>query len=149
MKEKAEKLIRLFSELLENSNRDEKTACADTPLCTLSTNDLKVLLSLCDREHPSIKEISEELQLPMSTLTGIFNKLVDRKFVKRYRCVTDRRVVRVHLTKKGCDAAAIKRENSERFASAVLNILAENEQNQLLFLLEKIISGLPGDCPPA
>ena len=142
MKVKTEKLVQLFSELIEHSYADEKSACADTPLCTLNTNDLKVLLSLSTKERPGIKEISEELNLPMSTLTGIFNKLVQKKLVARDRCETDRRVVRVHLTEKGRGAADLKKSNAERFASEILNRLSESEQNQLIFLLEKIVTGM-------
>lgn len=140
MKEKAEKLVVLFSELIENSYRDQKSACIDTPLCSLSSNDLKVLCSLNGKNHPSIKEISDELAIPMSTLTGIFNKLVTKNLVARDRCEEDRRVVRVHLTAFGREAAAIKKSNSHNFALEILQKLSNKEQDQLLLLLTKIVS---------
>lgn len=139
MKEKAEKLVVLFSELIESSHRDQKTACIDTPLCSMSANDLKVLCALHGKNQPSIKEISEELAIPMSTLTGIFNKLVKKDFVYRGRCEEDRRVVRVHLTETGLRAAALKKNNSHNFALEILQKLSDNEQEQLLKLLKKIV----------
>lgn len=141
MKEKAEKLIELFTELIKNGYQDEKSACADSPLCSLSSNDLKVLCSLNGKKHPSIKEISEELNFPMSTLTGIFNKLVKKELVVRSRCDQDRRVVRVNLTTKGREATALKKTTSQNFVIDILRKLTEQEQNQLLKLLYKIVSG--------
>ena len=138
MKEKADKLIDLFTLLIETRYNDEKSACADTPLCSLNSNDLKVLLSLTGKDFPSIKEIADELSLPMSTLTGIFNKLVMKGLVSRDRCENDRRVVRVNLTEKGHDAAILKKQNAQNFALSILEPLSEAEQDQLLNLLRKI-----------
>ena len=138
MKEKAGRLIELFNILIETRYSDQKSAYSDTPLCTLNSNDLKVLLSLTTKDHPGIKEIADELSLPMSTLTGIFNKLVSKGLVTRDRCEVDRRVVRVHLTPKGLEAAMLKEENSRRFAVGILESLTEDEQDQLLKLLAKM-----------
>ena len=139
MNQKAEKLIELFTELITNHYNNEKSACKNTPLCTLSSNDLKVLCSLNGKDFPSIKEISEELSIPMSTLTGIFNKLVTRGFVERYRCKEDRRVVRVNLTKKGIETTILKYQNSHNLALGILEKLNNEEQEQLLNLLSKIV----------
>ena len=143
MKEKAEKLIELFTTLMENGYRDNKSACTDTMLCSLSSNDLKVLCSLNGKQDPSIKDISEELNFPMSTLTGIFNKLVAKELVARDRCREDRRVVRVKLTEHGKKATALKQTNSRQFAIDILRKLSEQEQDQLLNLLKKIVSTDP------
>jgi DNA-binding MarR family transcriptional regulator len=140
MNEKAERLIDLFSKLFEDRYDEEKSASVDTPLCSLSSNDLKVLCSLNGKDFPNIKEISDELSFPMSTLTGIFNKLVSKDLVSRDRCEFDRRVVRVNLTEKGYEAAKIKKANSQNFALSILSHLNESEQEQLLLLLEKIVS---------
>ncbi|MDC7225445.1 MAG: MarR family transcriptional regulator [Spirochaetales bacterium] len=138
MKEKADQLILLFTSLIEDLYSDEKSASVNTPLCSLSSNDLKVLLALDGKDHPSIKEISEEKSLPMSTLTGIFNKLVDRGLVERYRCRSDRRIVRVGLSAAGQEAVSLKKQHSEDFALKILSPLSGEEQNQLLELLKKI-----------
>jgi len=140
MKKKAEQLINLFTKLFEYRYIDEKSAYADTPLCALNSNDLKVLCSLNGKDFPSIKEIADELSLPMSTLTGIFNKLVSKNLVSRDRCEYDRRVVRVNLTDMGREAAVLKAANAQNFALDILRTLTEAEQNQLLMLLEKIVS---------
>ncbi|MBI9106472.1 MAG: winged helix-turn-helix transcriptional regulator [Spirochaetales bacterium] len=139
MEAKADKLINLFTQLIETHYNDEKSACADTPLFSLNGNDLKVLCALCKKNSPNIKEISAELSLPMSTLTGIFNKLVSRGLVSRDRCKHDRRVVRVDLTEKGQEAAKIKNRTSQKFAVEILNSLSDSEQTELLRLLNKIV----------
>ena len=140
MKEKAEKLAELFNRLIEYNYEDTKSACSDTPLCSLNGNDLKVLCLLSCKENPAIKEISDELSIPMSTLTGIFNKLVSKQLVARDRCSEDRRVVRVRLTDVGREAAAIKHQHSRNFAEKILKSLNEDEQSQFLGLLDKIAS---------
>ena len=138
MNEKSEQLIELFTKLFEYRYNDEKSSCAAPPLCSLSSNDLKVLCSLSGKDFPSIKEISEELSFPMSTLTGIFNKLVSKGLVSRDRCEFDRRVVRVNLTDHGREATKIKKDNNQNSARDILCRLTETEQDLFLALLEKI-----------
>ena len=138
MEKRADRLSELFSRLVAYNHQDEKSACADSPLCSLNSNDLKVLCLLSCKNQPAINEISDELAIPMSTLTGIFNKLVSKKLVTRDRCSNDRRVVRVQLTENGRKAAEVKQQHSHNFAIRILSSLNEDEQQQLIGLLEKI-----------
>ena len=142
MEQRAEKLIEIFTELLEQHYSDERSACRSSLLCSLNSNDIKVLCALDGKTNPNIKEISEELQFPMSTLTGIFNKLVEKGLVNRIRCSSDRRIVRVNLTPTGKEAAKLKKQSSYEFAMRILQPLQTEEQKQLLELLQKIIN----DC---
>jgi DNA-binding MarR family transcriptional regulator len=137
MNEMAERLAELHDRIFESRYRSEKNACSEPPLCYLGSSDIRVLCTLEGRSNPSIKEISEELDMPMSTLTGIFNKLVNKNLVDRVRCSKDRRIVHVNLTEKGREAAYLKKSASADFAFDILNNLNHEEQIQLIAILEK------------
>jgi len=53
------------------------------------------------RNNCMMKELAENLQLSLGTVTGIIDRLIKAGFVERYRDDRDRRVVRVKLTKEG------------------------------------------------
>ena len=48
-----------------------------------------------------MREIAGQLETPLSTATWIVDKLVAKKYLKRYNSIEDRRIVKVGLTNKG------------------------------------------------
>ena len=52
-------------------------------------------------ESKSMSEVAKSLCITVGTLTVAVNNLVKKGYVERFRCETDRRVVKIRLTKKG------------------------------------------------
>ena len=90
-------------------------------------------------ENVIMRDIVEFLEVPYSTATGIVDKLVQKKFLKRYNPPQDRRTVMICLTpKKG--KAMYEKYIQKKFelGTLVMNALDENEQDQLIAILQKI-----------
>ncbi len=83
-------------------------------------------------------EIGAKMMVTVSNLTGIVDRLEEKKFVMRKRDDNDRRVVRVVLTDKG---AKLYKNTIPRFEKSIAEIfsgLARPQQKQLSALLRKL-----------
>jgi DNA-binding MarR family transcriptional regulator len=67
----------------------------------LTLGQLDCLHAISRLGSPSMSDLSHELGLPPSSVTGLVEKLVDTGKVRRESDPDDRRVVRVALTEKG------------------------------------------------
>ena len=104
----------------------------------LSIQELKIVDFIGGRESCIMREISEYMQVAVSTMTGIVDKLEDRGLVKRERNDEDRRIVRVLLTNKGRKLYKSYVENYLELSRQMLQSLSEDEQKTYLELTRKI-----------
>ena len=83
-------------------------------------------------------EIGVKMMVTVSNLTGIVDRLEEKKLVARQRDATDRRVVHVTLTDKG---AKLYRATIPLFEKSVAQIFArlgKSEQKELSSILRKL-----------
>jgi DNA-binding MarR family transcriptional regulator len=85
-----------------------------------------------------MSELAENLGAPLSTASGIGERLARRGLVHRQRRPEDRRVVVVRLTRKGETAAVSLRVQIDGLLRRVAGALSEEELGQLLALLAKV-----------
>ena len=89
-----------------------------------------------------MSELGSELDVPMSTATRIVDGLVRGGMAERFNDPTDRRVVRVGMSKSGRELyEAGTAYNKQRIAKLLKNFTAE-EQAQLLKLMNKLFEAL-------
>lgn len=99
----------------------------------------RIFMLLSQNAEPlTMGNFSSELNVPLSTTTRIVDGLVQAGMVERVNDVSDRRVVRVEMSKNGRELyeAAIA-YNKQRMAN-LLNVFTEAEQEQLLKLMNKL-----------
>jgi DNA-binding MarR family transcriptional regulator len=101
-------------------------------------SELMALLLLQRHGQRTMSELAEDLGAPLSTASGIGERLARRGLVQRQRGPEDRRVVVVRLTRKGETAAGKLREQIDRLLRRVAGALTEEEQVQFLALLAKV-----------
>ena len=104
----------------------------------LPRSELVALLLLQRHGERTMSELAEVLGAPLSTVSGIGERLARRGLVQRRRRPEDRRVVVVRLTRKGETAAGKLREQFEGIMRRVAGALTEDEQAQLLALVAKV-----------
>ena len=104
----------------------------------LPRSELLALLLLHRHGERTMSELAELLGAPLSTASGIGERLARRGLVKRQRRAEDRRVVVVRLTRKGATAAGKLRDQVEGLIRRVAGALTEDEQAQLLALVAKV-----------
>lgn len=87
-------------------------------------------------------ELAKECGYPLSSMTGIVDRLVDKGYVKRFRSDEDRRSVFVELSRKGEQVYQECLEAHMGLIIAMMDALESQEQDTLLDLLGKAVAGL-------
>jgi DNA-binding MarR family transcriptional regulator len=117
----------------------------------LPRSEMLALVLLQRHGERTMSELAEVLGAPLSTASGIGERLARRGQVHRHRKPEDRRVVVVRLTLKGKSAAGKLREQIEGILRRVAGALTEEEQAQLLALVAKVWAAFqvpPQETPP-
>ena len=102
----------------------------------LSTNE-KVVLQILDEDPISIKEVSLRTGLALSTLTNVFDKMEDKRLVKRRHSRTDRRMVMIELDVAGRRLQARFNDLIKQISSAWLERLPEEDVKSFTSALKK------------
>ena len=89
-----------------------------------------------------MREIAEHLETPLSTATWIADKLVSKKYLKRYNSIEDRRIVKVGLTNKGQKSYELYQKLKISMGDRILQDLSVKDQSNLISLLEKVTRNL-------
>ena len=114
-------------------------------LCELlSPQEIQVLLT-CGRRGPCImSSISAAIHLSLSSVTGIVDKLEEKKLARRDRSTEDRRIVQVELTDEGRRLHKLALEGHIQFAHSMLKALDPEEQDSLVKLFRKVAEAIMG-----
>lgn len=113
----------------------------------ISVHEANVLLSLGTRGKLTMSEIAEVLQLSLSSVTAIIDKLEEKDCVRRDRSEQDRRIVHVDLTKHGKKFYDLVDCSHMNLTLDMLAALEPKEQGELLRLFRKITSRLEQSRP--
>jgi DNA-binding MarR family transcriptional regulator len=87
-------------------------------------------------------EIAGRLGVTEKTVTGLIDRLRHRRFVVRTRDTGDRRVIRVHLTKKGKEVYQQFEGLLRQRISRLMSALDSSERRTLIRIFQKIANFL-------
>ncbi len=108
----------------------------------LSKTEFISLFMLEKKKGCTMSDLAESVSVPLSTATGIVDRLVKRGYVKRDRSEEDRRVVVVYLTSRGLEVIDRYREQLQAVLFRVISALTPGETEQLMHLMQKIYTVL-------
>jgi len=108
----------------------------------LSAQESQLLLSVGTKEALKMSEIAKALQLTLSSVTALVDKLEAKAFVTRQRSLEDRRIVRVALTAEGRKFYDLVEGAQRELSMSVLKVLSREEQDMLLALFRKLATKL-------
>lgn len=109
---------------------------------SLSRFELVALMQFDRYENITMTALANGMSVPMSTATGIVDRLVRKKLLKRDRSDEDRRIVTVALTEEGRDLLDKVKTFFHSTVDRVRGLLTEEEFDQGLNLIRKVILGL-------
>ena len=94
--------------------------------CLMLTQDItKKELSLIGHigknDDVIMSEIAEYIDCPMSTTTGIVDKLVNKGYITRFHSDEDRRTVRVSLSQYGKETFQLMQKMMSKMGNTILN----------------------------
>ena len=143
MRVKEEKIVEFMTAMGGLVRAIKNDACNSARLCgVVSEKELAVISFVGQNENVKISDIADNIEAPMSTITSIMDKLVEKKLINRDHSDGDRRVINVSLTSCGKIAYNNLLNNKKKVAEDILSKLNERDQVMVikhLILLESII----------
>lgn len=88
----------------------------------------------------TMSQISDQMNFPMSTATGIIDRLVKKGYIQRGKSEFDRRIVAITLTDKGRLFAQNLKTNISTYIKMAYDALDEEERQYLFKIFIKISS---------
>lgn len=125
----------LIREINSKLNHSIKNEFKDTGL---TVPQIMVLKALSKGNKLKISEISKELSLVNSTVSGIIDRLEKQDIVSRIRSEKDRRIVYIELSNKGNEIINNNRVIINNFFNDTFDNLDNEEINTILAGLHKV-----------
>ncbi len=129
-----ELLTRIFDEILVT----EEKALQVGSFGDLSTSEMHTIDGIGLYESRTMTETAEILSVTTGTLTVAVDRLVRKGYVDRQRDPSDKRIVRIRLTKKGRLAFRLHLKFHTLLVDRITKPLAEHERNLLLRVLSTV-----------
>lgn len=104
----------------------------------ISAVEVDILQFLQNNDKQKMKDIGEHVNVKLSNLTNIVDRMETQRIVKRVNSKEDRRSIFVHLTKKGSDMLEKYNEFLREVSGRMKSAIPENEFQALVNGLEKI-----------
>jgi DNA-binding MarR family transcriptional regulator len=109
----------------------------------LTKPQLRTLMSISRASCCTMSELGKLTGYPTSALTGIIDRMIKKKLVRRVRNEDDRRIVNVVATETGARMAVEFHRKLMRAISVVLEKMEPDDREKMVVLMEKIASGFP------
>jgi len=106
------------------------------------------IMAVRRKSKVTMKELSRDLGLAISTITRIVDVLVRDGILERVASQKDRRIVYVILTKKGQNKAARLQECTQRFWTGMLKKIPQDQKNNLIRSLKILLGALESASQP-
>lgn len=113
-----------------------------------SKSEIFTMLFIDKRKEITMSEFAEYINAPMSTATGIADRLVKNHYLKRERSDKDRRIVVLKLTDKGSQIVIDFKSVISKYFNIILDNLTEDEKRCLAKIVFKIIDNLKSRSVP-
>lgn len=131
-----------FSEALmrlAQAFKNETESCSK--MCGgLSEKELSIMVFVGKNKNVKMSDIADNISAPMSTLTSIVDKLVDKKLLTRDHSGEDRRVINVSLSATGKNTYSKITCKRKDLAETILLGLNEKDQALLIKYIQKLAS---------
>ena len=118
---------------------------------TVSKTELLAMLIVDRYGEVIMSQISDYINAPLSTTTGLVNRLVKNGYLQRERSDEDRRIVAIQLTDKGRNMMTEVKVSIGSYLERINAVLSTEEQQALFQIFLKIMNALsrkdsvPGD----
>ncbi len=129
-KDRVERFIHGLEGLMLGMQRVDST-CMEA-FGSISKREFGLCIMLGKEKKMIMREVAEFLQVPMSTATGIVDKLIEKGLVNRDYSPEDRRIVMVELSAQGCDIYDMLKEKLFQYGRSVLEEFEPHERDQFI-----------------
>jgi DNA-binding MarR family transcriptional regulator len=109
---------------------------------TVSKTELLAMLIVDRYGEVIMSQISDYINAPLSTTTGLVNRLVKNGYLQRERSDEDRRIVAIHLTDQGRNMMTEVKASIVSYLERINAVLSAEERQALFQIFLKIIDAL-------
>ena len=135
----SEELLKLLPLILRGAFRTQKD---ELGMGRISIAQFLALDLLDKSDSLMMKDIAKAMNVSLPATSGLINRLVTMKFVKRIYDEKDRRIIRIVLTSKGKEIVERVRAQRKKIVEAIFGKLTEGERKNYLDILRKIVKVL-------
>jgi len=128
--------ITFLSDLIENILEETLDVSDFSDLTWQQLHYLKVLVKM---KNPTLTELAKELNLTKPTVTVLVDKLTEKGYIRRVKSDDDRRVMHLHIDKKGAKVNALRETAHEKMAEKIRSGLSSAETAKLDELIRKVL----------
>lgn len=114
-----------------------------------SKTELLILLLVERHGELTMSQMAEAMNMPMSTSTGIADRMVKGKLLKRERSESDRRVVVVCLDEKGKEVISRWKRVLREYLNQIEEALTDEEREVLVKVFIKVLAIVNGKAAKA
>lgn len=138
MRETLEIINNLLTETFNDILMIEEAALKAGEFKDLTMTELHTIEAIGMYEPKTMSEVAKRLSITVGTLTVAINGLVKKTYVERYRIESDKRVVKVGLSKKGRLAYRVHEMFHTTMVKSAIEGLNEEEEKILATALNKL-----------
>lgn len=104
----------------------------------LNLNEFVAMEALYTKEKLTTQQLVDSVLIPNSSMTYVLDILMEKSYVQREQCTTDRRIKYVSLTEKGKTYFEAVYKKHYEYIRDILDVLDEDEEKQMNESLKKI-----------
>lgn len=126
--------VYLIHEYMRAINKEiNKNVCNKIGFKNMNSSTMAVLVRSMEEEPMTLKELSMNVGLANSTVSGIVDSLVEKGLVQRVIDETDRRRVLISAAPK---ALNIRKEIAEKYTDYMKNVMKNAEEEDIKMILD-------------
>ena len=142
MEDRVDELARFIEDL---TMRFKESEILFASRLEVSDRELALLRTLVAEGPMITKELGGRFCVPVSTMTGLVDRMEKRGLVRRVPGRRDRRSIELEATPAGARALREHARGLEAIARGLLDALPERDQRALITILRKVGSRLDGE----
>lgn len=146
LNERIAELARFMGLLVDRFKAGEETFASRLEI---SQKELALLHALATAGPMITKELGGRFGVPVSTMTGLVDRMEKRGLIRRLPNRRDRRSIELEATPAGAMALKEHDLTIELMARAMLEALSDRDQVELIGILRRVRAGLEGGAAAA
>jgi MarR family transcriptional regulator, organic hydroperoxide resistance regulator len=105
---------------------------------SLSKSEIFALLQADRNGEIIMSQIADYINIPMSTATGLIERLVKKGYIERLRSESDRRIVTIRLTDAGKKLTNDLKDTVKGYIQLIYDCLSNEERDLLFGIITKV-----------
>ena len=106
----------------------------------ITANQFIVMKMIAGRGRMTVSEVAEAINVSLSAVTSLVERLHRAGMIERHRSRDDRRVVWLVLTEKGAEVVDMCKAGRQRIIQRYIGCLEEKEIKFLIEIYEKVVA---------